>query len=411
MNYPVVVFDAWANDFAPDPLIGFIHELEQALSSYYEKVPAVAKYMPGLMNSAKKLIKPMGMVMGSILVKQLTGYTLDAISDKVEVKDANADVDVLKVAELAMQEHASRRQALAQFKKSLRTLVDALAGEATVQLPIFIFVDELDRCRPDYAIELLEAIKHLFGVAGIYFVVATNRKELSNAICSVYGEKFDSVNYLKRFFDQEYNLPNPSKADFVDVLFERYSFDKVSNVYAAVDARKPRSAFHSLFLGFVQTFGLSLRDCEQVAVAMHAALLNWNDKRVHLPYLIFLLIVNHLNSDLFNQLRAGQLADGASFQEAVRKHTDLAEYRQGGAAYISVQGAVTTINELVWLYQKLAVMNAKEMWEAGNQYQPPLGYVFDNVQRDTPNQWFTHQVPPSSLADYADRASKAGHFA
>ena len=166
-----------------------------------------------------------------------------------------------------------------------------------------------------------------------------------------------------------------------------------------------------MFLGFIQTFGLSLRDCEQVAVAMQAALLNWSDKRVHLPYLMFLLIVNHLNTDLFNQLRAGQLTDGTRFQDSVRKHIDHAEYRAGGAVYISIQGAVTTIPELVWHYYKNAGMNAKEMWEAGNQYQQPLGYVFENIQRDTPNQWFNNKVPPSVLADYADRVSKAGHFA
>ncbi|WP_081764293.1 P-loop NTPase fold protein [Sphingobium sp. Ant17] len=68
------------------------------------------------------------------------------------------------------------------------------------QAPIFVVVDELDRCRPDYAIALLESIKHLFDVPGVVFVIALHGRQLTASIEAVYGAKFDATAYLRRFF-------------------------------------------------------------------------------------------------------------------------------------------------------------------------------------------------------------------
>jgi predicted KAP-like P-loop ATPase len=57
---------------------------------------------------------------------------------------------------------------------------------------IVIFIDELDRCRPTYAIEVLERIKHLFGVAGYVFVISLDKEQLSHSIATIYGAKMDS---------------------------------------------------------------------------------------------------------------------------------------------------------------------------------------------------------------------------
>jgi len=59
---------------------------------------------------------------------------------------------------------------------------------------MFILIDELDRCRPTYAIELLENIKHLFDIEGLYFIIATDSTQLSYSINAVYGNKFASEN-------------------------------------------------------------------------------------------------------------------------------------------------------------------------------------------------------------------------
>ena len=69
---------------------------------------------------------------------------------------------------------------------------------------VFI-IDELDRCRPTFAIELLERVKHIFDVPNIVFVFGINREELTKSLRSVYGE-IEAEEYLRRFFDMELRL-------------------------------------------------------------------------------------------------------------------------------------------------------------------------------------------------------------
>jgi len=59
-------------------------------------------------------------------------------------------------------------------------------------------VDELDRCRPDFALGLLERIKHLFDVEGIAFVLLVNRSQIEGYIRTVYGNA-DAEAYLLKF--------------------------------------------------------------------------------------------------------------------------------------------------------------------------------------------------------------------
>ena len=87
--------------------------------------------------------------------------------------------------------------------------------------PLVFIIDELDRCRPTFAIELLERVKHIFDVPNIVFVFGINRDELVKSLESVYGD-IDAGTYLRRFFDMEFVLPAPDAAQFSRYLLKRY---------------------------------------------------------------------------------------------------------------------------------------------------------------------------------------------
>ena len=86
--------------------------------------------------------------------------------------------------------------------------------------PLVIMIDELDRCRPSYAIELLEVAKHLFAVDNVVFVLAVNRAELVHSVKALYGSGFDAEGYLRRFFDLDFQLPEPDRKRFVSDLLK-----------------------------------------------------------------------------------------------------------------------------------------------------------------------------------------------
>ena len=75
------------------------------------------------------------------------------------------------------------------------------------QKKIIIFIDELDRCRPDFAVRLLERVKHYADLPNVIFVMSTNLIELQYMVRNVYGEGFDAARYLDRFFDIHMILP------------------------------------------------------------------------------------------------------------------------------------------------------------------------------------------------------------
>ena len=73
--------------------------------------------------------------------------------------------------------------------------------------PIILFIDELDRCRPDYAVDMLEVIKHVFDIENVKVVLVTNTKQLRAAINHRYGVEVDAQKYLDKFLKYSFALP------------------------------------------------------------------------------------------------------------------------------------------------------------------------------------------------------------
>jgi hypothetical protein len=71
---------------------------------------------------------------------------------------------------------------------------------------LVVIVDELDRCKPDFALSVLERIKHVFGVPGLRFVLVTNFAELQQSVRRAYGE-MGARRYLEKFYDLRVRLP------------------------------------------------------------------------------------------------------------------------------------------------------------------------------------------------------------
>lgn len=111
---------------------------------------------------------------------------------------------------------------LADIKKSrniystVKEFLDKLLEERGDRLVIFI--DELDRCSPEYAVKLLERIKHYFNNDRITFVFSVNLEQLQHTIKSHYGASFEASRYLDRFFDLRLSLPAPNKRAFYSML-------------------------------------------------------------------------------------------------------------------------------------------------------------------------------------------------
>ncbi len=96
--------------------------------------------------------------------------------------------------------------------------------------PVVIMIDELDRCSPEYSVDMLQLLEHVFHTEGVVFVVALNQSELIHSIGSFYGEKFDAEGYLERFFDEILPLPTSNRPQYIRTSLSHFPPNATSSV-------------------------------------------------------------------------------------------------------------------------------------------------------------------------------------
>ncbi|KAB7672714.1 P-loop NTPase fold protein [Plesiomonas shigelloides] len=194
-----IYFDAFENDYQKDPFLALAAEIYKLIST--EDEARKEKFQSAAIKAMKSIAR------GSLklAVKVATSGIID---DKV-VDSVQKDISTLvsdQVDDIFKQkfEHAEEdKESLRIFRGYLSSFADEMGGGN----PIVFIVDELDRCRPDFALELLEHIKHLFSVSGITFLLVTNRAQLEGTIKSRYGHDVDASNYLHKFLNVWLSMP------------------------------------------------------------------------------------------------------------------------------------------------------------------------------------------------------------
>ena len=170
-------------------------------------------------------------------------------------------------------------------------------------LLVFV-IDELDRCRPTFSIELLERVKHIFDVPGMVFVLGVNRDELCSSIKLIYGA-IDADVYLRRFFDMEFLLPEASSENFCRHLIERYKlqefFLQLTNNAQSRVHDNDFNFFHNFFPLFCSRLDLSLRDIDHCIRSMAFVGRHIRARNHMYPHLLSVLIILRLKNQALYQ--------------------------------------------------------------------------------------------------------------
>lgn len=205
-GYKPLYFNAWTNDFVSDPLVAMLAEIKEVMPES-PKLETIVKL------GGKILTTIGGSVLKSVAKNKL-GVDVDAVAD-----------DVVGVINNQIDEYTEQKKTLEDFKEALAEYV---ADNTEEGKPVVFFIDELDRCNPHFAVQVLERVKHLFDIPSMVFVLIINKQQLQHAICGYYGsENIDAKNYLRRFVDVEYQLPEADKDKYFELLYEEYEFCKV----------------------------------------------------------------------------------------------------------------------------------------------------------------------------------------
>ncbi|MFA6903429.1 MAG: P-loop NTPase fold protein [Gallionellaceae bacterium] len=257
-SHKIIFIDAFAQDYVEDPFLLIAAEIAVVLDDGK--------------GASKKLRERAADVMKAIL--PVGTKALINLAGRVALGSANLSEDVQEASKAAyegaadstdkwiekkLEDQALEKVSLVHFRNEL------IKFAADQDKPVVIFIDELDRCRPTFAVQLVERIKHFFDVPNLVFVLLINKKQLENAIKGVYGPETEATTYLSKFVHLFLHLPKNISRDvnsyghptpvFIKDVLNRYDFN-ASQALLVKD-------FTDDFSQWVVSTNMSLRDIER----------------------------------------------------------------------------------------------------------------------------------------------------
>lgn len=374
-GHPVLRFDAWEHDLSEEPFVALMSEFKKAIPEWTDKITIDKIAVNSIKEKSSELLKSAASAfipsVKQLITHQVKKYAGDEFleiinggenQDENDEKSPNLTKDSLKIIEKEfknqLDSHQIRQKSITALKENLSQISSLLSKEENISSPIFIFIDELDRCRPLYAIKLLETLKHIFNAEGFCFVVATDQSQLCESIKAVYGSGFNSRMYLKRFFSFDFTLPAPRRLDFIKILSknldENFTFNEFNHLplLEIVNNEQPRThiSFAYIFDKIASSFDLSLRSIRQVYNRYTIINNLYRNKSQHETlqntFLIWCLCLAHIDNDDFIKFKNNQKSE---YFELSRK-INFAYYYDG---YVSREMIMVSLYEIINTYNSL----------------------------------------------------------
>lgn len=298
----VIYFDSFENDYQADPFISISSELYALLKSkgicaedIASKILKTATKIGAraLTGSAKFALSTFtaGVVNGTVIDK-----TTEAISNAISGEIESFVEDKIKSME-------QEKKSIIDFKDSLEKIYTN-TGRKTL-----IIIDELDRARPDYSLELLEKIKHLFSVKGLVFLLVMNREQFEKGIAYRYGDINTNL-YLNKFIHYWFTLP---KISMYDPPHEKKHGYTTIDEYIQRLIKKNNSlgisyngAFARLISLLIEANSCSLREAERcistlLVVDNHVRIAN-NEETYYMISLALICFLKVVHPSMLNQI-------------------------------------------------------------------------------------------------------------
>lgn len=272
-HIPIYV-NAWETDFATDPLA----PLATAFIEASKKSDVNDKFKPTIVAFGKAILAS-------------SARTAVAKTFMLDIKDIKKDMETH--ASQAVTLFEGQKETYKKLKEQLVAFSGAVKEYSKGKSRVVVLIDELDRCRPSYAIEMLERIKHIFEVDGFVFVLAIDRQQLNASVRHTFGLDTSSEEYLGRFIDMRVELPQPKPEEYFKLLNTQYQL-----------APSGASLFYRMCdTAMNEVFSLSLRTQAQLFLKMRA-LNHWHGEMDGYSMILmpFLVALHHADRKFFLRL-------------------------------------------------------------------------------------------------------------
>lgn len=311
-----VILNAWESDFCGDPLVDILLGLSEAIEKWTgADKPSPIKQKAFIQASKKAVLMVASLANG--VVAQTTGADYLKAEEWANEQMANGDPKAPDFMAL----FKSRKQSLQDLRRTLEDTFSPNPPPETAEssgLPktstpkVIIFVDELDRCRPDYAIHYLETIKHVFNIKGIVFVLAIDAQQLEVSAKALFGEKLNFPEYYRKFSHRTFHLPQPEEGA-IGMLLEEMVDKHIICRGQRQSAFKPGEYIINMVAPLVRAWKVNPRQLHEAFRILGHALtiegehgtMQTHNATISLAYL-YACLARTAASELYEELQAGR---------------------------------------------------------------------------------------------------------
>lgn len=311
-GFKAVYFDAFKRDYDPDVFIALSAEL-------LATIPANARDKPSLRESAKAVGKTIGKLALKGGIRLLTAGAINAADVGDAAEEAANEIGNLAEAELdALIDRRLDSARLAdgafkQFKASLETLATTPREEnqetesSQESKPLLFIVDELDRCRPDYALSVLETIKHFFSVRNVHFLLVCDIDQLVAAVNHRYGIEGHGYTYLEKFIDVRVSFPTMQKHQR-ETAIKKFIEGFTENMPPDGEGGRMWNEMIEFISDIALSKSYSLRRVEKILTQFAVAMRFTTKEQIRLGAVVFTLCdLKISNPKIFNKAKNGTL--------------------------------------------------------------------------------------------------------
>lgn len=288
-DYRVVYLDAFQHDYVEDPFLLIASEINELIATDEDLAQDLKKKAANVM----KAILPVGTKVLMNIASRLALGSADGsevIEDAIQsASDSTADA-TQKWLEDKIDDHKKEKESLNSFRAALQAYCESQ------DKPVVFFIDELDRCRPTFAVKLIERLKHFFDVPNLVFILLLNKEQLEKALKGMYGPETDASTYLGKFIHMNLRLPkndettgnySDANCNFLRSLAQHYYLQNADKT----------EDFIRNFSIFASIMKMSLRDLEK-----GMALLALNGVGNDSEYLAWPIALKLKEPEIFNGL-------------------------------------------------------------------------------------------------------------
>ncbi len=291
----VIYFDAFEHDFLDDPLVSLISRLTVESEEKSWDVKAIAAVKRSIIPLIRTVAR-VGFAVGTAGAIEAANALGDAAIGKLaDVTDASIDQ--------FWKTEANRIAAMQGFRQALTDLTTPKNDAEKTRKIVFI-VDELDRCRPDYALSMLEIIKHFFAVPNVHFVLGVNLGSLENSVRKRYGAQFlDASTYLQKFIHLRMSFPkflDPHENTSATINYLQEALSEAGLDNQTLDEVIEQANFLN------RTHSFSLRDVDRIRLELALVMPSSKLAAGYRAVLVSLLLMKVLAPKTYGQFMAGK---------------------------------------------------------------------------------------------------------